>query len=216
MSSAGTFFNSFAETFDTLYDGKRNRLMRYIDWRFRRCIFIRFTMTFERFGDLSHKHVIDIGCGSGPYIAEALRNGAEKVTGLDPAPEMLKLARQRVSELEKDDSVEFIEGYFPATKLGRDFDYAIVMGVMDYVDSHVEFLKALAQVIKTGAVLSFPSRHWLRTPIRKFRYTIRGVPLTFFTQDDIAALMADAGINTFEITKIPGAGMDYFVWIEPD
>ena len=34
-SNAATFFDSFAEAFDTIYDGKRNSLMQWIDRRFR-------------------------------------------------------------------------------------------------------------------------------------------------------------------------------------
>jgi len=37
-------------------------------------------------------HVVDVGCGPGAFVREAQRRGA-RVTGIDPAPVMLKLAR---------------------------------------------------------------------------------------------------------------------------
>jgi len=43
---SGIFFNFFAETFDTLYEKKRNPLMRLIDNTFRSDIEIRFLKTF--------------------------------------------------------------------------------------------------------------------------------------------------------------------------
>ena len=73
---AGAFFDRFAETFDTFYEGKRSRWMQCIDGTFRQDVFLRFSRTFEQFGDLRGKTVLDIGCGSGIYVLEALRRGA--------------------------------------------------------------------------------------------------------------------------------------------
>src|SRR5258707_1136047 len=92
-SAAGDFFHGFADTFDTFYDGKRSYAMRWIDQRFRRDMFLRFAWTFEHLGDLRGKAGIDIGCGSGPYVAEAFRRGARSVTALDPAARMLELTQ---------------------------------------------------------------------------------------------------------------------------
>jgi ubiquinone/menaquinone biosynthesis C-methylase UbiE len=39
-----------------------------------------------------HDHVVDIGCGPGAFVREARRHGA-RVTGVDPAPTMLTLAK---------------------------------------------------------------------------------------------------------------------------
>jgi hypothetical protein len=45
--NAATFFNAFAETFDTIYDHKRNLVMRWMDSTFRSDMFIRYALTFE-------------------------------------------------------------------------------------------------------------------------------------------------------------------------
>src|SRR5438067_9659353 len=97
--SAGDFFHGFADTFDTFYDGKRSHFMRWVDQRFRRDMFLRFSWTFEQLGDLAGKRGLDIGCGSGPYIVEALHRGAAHMTALDPAPRMLELTKERVEKL---------------------------------------------------------------------------------------------------------------------
>jgi cyclopropane fatty-acyl-phospholipid synthase-like methyltransferase len=99
MYSSGRFFDGFADVFDTFYDGKRSSVMQWIDQRFRSDIFIRYSLTFEFLGDLKGKRMIDIGCGWGPNIAEALQRGALHVMGIDPAPRMLELARERVAAL---------------------------------------------------------------------------------------------------------------------
>lgn len=214
MSDAGTFFDGFADAFDTFYDGKRSRFMRWVDQHYRSDMFVRFDQTFDFLGDLSGRHVLDIGCGSGPYLAETLKRGAAHVTGIDPAPQMLTLANRRLTQLGTKDRAALIEGYFPHTCPPERFDFAIVMGVMDYVEDAPAFLQGLLKVISEKAVLSFPSTHWFRTPLRKIRYTARRCPVYFYTHAKITKLMEQVGVKHYELMKIPGAGMDFILCIK--
>jgi SAM-dependent methyltransferase len=210
MDAPGKFFDGFADVFDTFYDGKRTPLMQWIDQHYRRDMFLRYSMTFDFLGkDLRGKTVLDIGCGSGPYVAEALRRGADHVTGVDPAPRMLELTGERARKLNQEDRVTLVEGYFPNPKITEQYDYAIVMGVMDYVEDPAAFMRALGKVYRKGAVLSFPSTHWLRTPIRKVRYNLRRCPLWFYTAPQIEQLAREAAPDDVRLEKIAGAGMDY-------
>jgi len=211
---ASRFFNGFASTFDTLYDGKRSKIMQLVDRRFRSDMFLRFAMTFEVMGNLTEKTVLDVGCGSGPYVVEALRRGASHVTALDPAPNMLELTRSRLEQAGVSSKCSLVQGLFPATNL-RQHDHAIVMGVMDYVADRVSFLRALLPLVQESAVLSFSSRHWFRTPLRKMRYKIRRCPVYFYDEKQIQSLARAAGFRDITINKIPGAGMDYHVCLKP-
>lgn len=212
---AGTFFDSFAETFDTFYDGKRSVVMQWIDRHYRNDMFARYSLTFERLGDLTAKRGLDIGCGSGPYVAEALKRGAGHVVALDPAPSMLQLTRQRVEKLGKLDQLTVVEGYFPEKAPPGPFDFAIIMGVLDYVADPVAFFRALRGILTGKAAVSFPSQHWFRTPIRRVRYKLRNCPVYFYTEPQIRSIGKEAGFGTVDIIKIPGAGMDYHVCLSP-
>jgi len=211
----GDFFQGFADVFDTFYDGKRSRVMQWVDRRFRHDMFERYRLTFARLGNLRDKSGIDIGCGSGPYVVEALQRGARHVAALDPAPRMLQLTRERVSRLRADGRVSYHDGYFPGVAPAGPFDFAIVMGVLDYVADAATFLRALRAIVSGAAVLSFPSRHWLRTPIRAVRYRLRRCPVYFYDDALIRSLATQAGWSRVEIEKIPGAGMDYHVCLRP-
>lgn len=211
MNKSGRFFDNFADEFDTFYDGKRSPLMQWIDMHFRRDMFVRYEMTFDFLGNIGGKSVLDIGCGSGPYIIEALSRGAAHVIGVDPAPRMLALAKKRVNQADMDDKVTFLEGYFPQICPEEKVDYAIIMGVMDYISDPNIFLSSLRGIITEGAVLSFPSSHWLRTPFRKIRYKIRKCPLFIYTEKQIQILLKEVGFECYKISKISGAGMDYVV-----
>lgn len=216
--NAATFFNSFAETFDTIYDQKRNPFMRWVDGKFRSDMFIRYALTFEALGQLNGRTVLDVGCGSGPYVAEAFKRGADQITGIDPAPNMLALVRQRLAQAGiAEDRCQLIEGIFPGAHGAsiKPHDFAIVMGVMDYVENPQAFLKALRPLVKRLAVVSFPSEHWFRTPFRKLRYRLRQCPVYFYNEPGIRTLGTSAGFSDVRIQKIPGAGMDYHVRLQP-
>jgi 2-polyprenyl-3-methyl-5-hydroxy-6-metoxy-1,4-benzoquinol methylase len=216
--NAATFFNSFAETFDTIYDQKRNPFMRWVDGKFRSDMFIRYALTFEALGQLKGSTVLDVGCGSGPYVVEAFKRGADRVTGIDPAPNMLGLVRQRLAQAGiAENRCELIEGIFPGRNGVRigPHEFAIVMGVMDYVEDPEAFLKALRPLVNSLAVVSFPSEHWFRTPFRKLRYRLRQCPVYFYNESGIRRLSTAAGFADVRIQKISGAGMDYHVSLRP-
>lgn len=213
-ADAAKFFDGFAGTFDTLYDGKRNVFMRRVDQYFRSDMFIRFALTFQVLGNLTEKTVLDIGCGSGPYVLEALNRGAIHVTALDPAPTMLALTRRRLEQAGRVEKCTFVEGAFPGSDL-QPHDHVIVMGVMDYVADAGAFLAALKPLVKRSAVISFPSVHWFRTPVRRLRYYLRSCPVYFYSRTEIMDLCRHAGFGNIEINKIPGAGMDYHVCLKP-
>lgn len=213
-SEAAKFFDSFAEAFDTIYDGRRSFLIQWLDRRFRSDIFVRFALTFKVFGNLAGKTVLDIGCGSGPYVVEAVRRGAKWVTAVDPAPNMLALVRQRLEGSGVADRCSLVRGSFPGVELGVH-DHAIVMGVMDYIANASAFVAALKPLVRVSAAVSFPSKHWFRTPFRRFRYRLRRCPVYFYDETEIKNLCSAAGFRKIEIRKISGAGMDYHVCLTP-
>src|SRR5215469_10269645 len=131
-NAAGQFFHGFADTFDTFYDGKRSPVMQWIDRRFRSDMFIRYAWSFERLGPVKGKRGLDVGCGSGPYVIEALRLGAAHMVALDPAARMLELTVERARKHDMTDRLTTLEGLFPQVRPKEPCDFAIVMGVLDY------------------------------------------------------------------------------------
>lgn len=209
----GSYFDRAAVTFDTFYDHKRTKIMQWVDKNFRSDVFVRYYRTFETLEPFTDKTVLDIGCGSGPYVVEAARLGSKRVVGLDMAQNMLDLAGKRSVAANVADKCEFILGTYPQDAPDEVFDYSITMGVMDYVGDPGAFLAALAKQIRICAVLSFPSKHWFRTPFRKCRYRLKRCPVYFYEPRQLEEIAGAAGFSTIKVGKIPGAGMDYFVTI---
>ncbi len=128
---------------------------------------------------------------------------------------MLELTSKRVEKIGLRDKVSLVEGYFPDRLPAGPFDFAIIMGVLDYVADPVSFFKGLRGILTGRAAVSFPSKHWLRTPIRKVRYRLRNCPLYFYDEPMIRTIGQQAGFGIVDIVKIPGAGMDYHVCLAP-
>lgn len=205
----GAYFDKASATFDTFYDHQRSMFMQWVDRKFRSDMFERYRLTFEALQPLSGKTVLDVGCGSGPYVVEAARRGSKRAVGLDMAQSMINLARHRAVAARVADKCEFVLSKFPNDPPQETFDYAIVMGVMDYIKDPLPFLSALAQLVRLRAVLSFPSKHWFRTPLRKFRYWLKQCPLYFYEPAQIEELIKAAGFSDIKLEKIAGAGMDF-------
>jgi ubiquinone/menaquinone biosynthesis C-methylase UbiE len=208
LAPSAKFFDDFAVAFDTLYDKKRGPFMRWVDERYRSDMFVRFRLTFEVFGSLDNKTVADIGCGSGPYVVEGLKRGAAHTFAVDPAPGMLCLLRKRLSDTGNQARCTILEGAFPEI-LPPACDHVMVMGVLDYVPDPLAFLRELRRITKISAAVSFPSKHWFRTPLRKFRYWVRRCPVYFYEEKQIEELCRASHFAGVRIRKIPGAGQDY-------
>lgn len=208
-------FDRTAEKFDTFYAEKKSPFKRFIDQHFHRDIFERFELTFQHAQPIGRKTVLDVGCGSGLYCIEFARRGARRVVGIDFAPKMLELARAAAREQKVGDLCKFIQAEFLAYSFREQFDYTVALGVFDYLREPIPFLQKMRDVTREKILISVPSVHWLRTPIRKFRYLFKRAPVVLYSRRKLEKMLREAGCTTFEIIKIPGAGMDFFVAINP-
>lgn len=217
--AVGQFFSDFAQTWDTLYGGKRNAFWRWFDSVFRRDVYERYQLTFDRLGqDLRGRRMLDIGCGSGVYCFEAARRGATQVVGVDAALNMIAHARDTAAAQGWSGVCEFHCEGFPSGSLvpAEPFDWVIVMGVMDYVASPAEFLRGVRAVTAGAAVFSFPGSHWLRAPLRKWRYRLLGRPSVFkYREWEIRDLLAAAGFRRVDVNRLDHSGICYIVTAWP-
>jgi 2-polyprenyl-3-methyl-5-hydroxy-6-metoxy-1,4-benzoquinol methylase len=214
------FFSNFANAWDFLYDGKQNLFMRWFNAKFRRDIYERYQLTFLHLGnDLTGKSILDIGCGSGVYSFEAARRGASAVVGIDVAEGMISLCNRRAHELGLSDRIKFINGKFPLSplpaELSQKFDYAVVMGVMDYINDPLPFLTSLREMVSGYVMISFPGKEWLRWQLRRWRYKLMGrCTIWHYDELDVRRAMSQSGFRRFDITYLNHSGGCYFVKAE--
>jgi 2-polyprenyl-3-methyl-5-hydroxy-6-metoxy-1,4-benzoquinol methylase len=211
-------FTDRARVWDALYDGRQGPVARLVDRHFRRDIYERYALTFaELSADLPSSTILDVGCGTGVYCVEALRRGAAKVTGIDVSRQMIAHARARAAANGCEGKTEFLCSEFPSGSLtGRHFNFAIVMGVMDYVGDPRPFLAELRRLVTGRAVLSFPGRHWFREPLRRYRYKLlRRCAVYGYGESEIHSLCLDAGFERATIRRLDHSGICYIVTAHP-
>lgn len=190
------YFHQASERFSAYYGNERvTRAMG------RGALFDRLRFAVEKADELGARRVLDVGCGSGPLF-EPLASRGIAVTGLEPAPAMLELARAEAARFPG--LVEVRDGSWEGIDGSESYDLAAALGVFDYVGNAGELLSRLG-LAATSVVASFP-RPSLRTQFRRVRYGLRGVQVHGYQEDDIHRLAGDAGLDVPELRPLGDAG----------
>ena len=91
-------------------------------------------------------------------------------------------------------------------------DYAIVIGVMDYVRDAATFLAKLRATVRVAAAISFPAYESVWRWQRALRYRLRGCPLHFYRRRELDGLIGGAGFASASVERIH---RDYFAIVQP-
>jgi ubiquinone/menaquinone biosynthesis C-methylase UbiE len=207
---ASHFFDEYAADFDAIYGNDDRSLDRIANRLFRRAMLVRYEKTLAGCQPVAGRSVIDIGCGPGHYSTALARAGAEKVLGLDFAAGMLKIARERAETLGVAERCSFVLGDFLTYPISERYDYAVVMGLMDYVREPSAIIDRVLAVVKRRAFFSFPKEGGVLAWQRKLRYRNR-CDLFLYRQEQIQRLLSPTGAS-FSIESI---GRDFFVTLKP-
>jgi 2-polyprenyl-3-methyl-5-hydroxy-6-metoxy-1,4-benzoquinol methylase len=204
------FFDGYAADFDAIYGSDNGPVERIANRLFRRAMLIRYEKTLAGCQPVDGRTVIDIGCGPGHYSIALARAGAEKVLGLDFAAGMLKLASERAEAQGVGQRCSFVLADFLTHAIPERFDYAIVMGFMDYVRDPRPVIDRVLSIIRRRAFFSFPKAGGPLAWQRQWRYRNR-CDLFLYRHDEIDSLLSRTGA-AFSIEPI---GRDFFVTLEP-
>ncbi len=207
--SVQKYWDKNASDFDSLYDSG-SKLQRAFNAVFRKALFERIRLAAEEIRKVDGATVLDVGCGSGRTTIPLAKGTTTKVTGIDFAPAMIDLARKAASDAQVDDRCKFVVGDFTTDAAGGPFDFVTALGVFDYVDDPVAFLRRMLELSKRAAMFSVPKPSVLRANLRKFRYGRHGVNVHFYRASEIRRFCEAAGAKNVTILPIPAG---YFVTV---
>jgi SAM-dependent methyltransferase len=190
------YFDEKARRFSAFY--RSERVARVLG---RGALFDRLRFAVEKARALGARHVLDVGCGSGPLF-EPLAQLGIRVTGVEPAPEMVALAQ---AEAERFPGMAEVrrEGWEDIEDVDA-FDLAVALGVFDYVDNTAALLRVMSRAAP-NVVGSFPSRG-LRTDLRRVRYGRKGVAVHGYDFDRLVSLAKETGLELTEARPLGRAG----------
>jgi SAM-dependent methyltransferase len=191
-----TYFHERSRRFSRFY--RSERVARALG---RGPLFDRLRYAVDKAVDTSSKHVLDVGCGSGPLFAPLVQHGI-RVTGIEPADGMFELAQAEERRL-GDLVVVQKRGWEDLTDADQ-FDLAAAPGVFDYVDDADALLRRLAGSARY-VVGSFPTPG-LRTELRKIRYGRKGVRVHGTTAAGLVQLAARNGLHVADLHQLGRAG----------
>ena len=214
-TTTAKFFDGYANDFSAIYGNDNTVVNAVVNRVFRRSMRLRYERTLEGCSPIEGKSVIDIGCGPGHYSVALASRGAARVLGVDFAPGMIDLARARAAGAGVADRCTFTLGDFLAATgqgQGQDkdqdkFDYAVVMGFMDYIEEPRALIEKVLRVCRGKAFFSFPAEGGLLAWQRKLRYRSR-CPLYLYGESQIRTLFSGLGTGGVSVEPID---RDYFV-----
>lgn len=191
-----TYFEERARRFSSFY--RSEPVARLLG---RGALFDRLRLAVDAVAALGATRVLDVGCGSGPLFSPLAERGVS-VTGIDPAPAMVELAKREAARYpslvhvrqERWEDLEDIDSY----------DAAVALGVFDYVADPVELLLRMRGAAP-NLIASFPVPG-LRLRLRRLRYGARGVEVHGYTTGDLERLAQASQLELREFTRLGRAG----------
>jgi SAM-dependent methyltransferase len=190
------YFHERASRFAAFY--RSEALSRLIG---RGPLFDRLRGSVDIVATVGATRVLDVGCGSGPLFAPLAARGVH-VTGLDPAPAMVALARHE--SLRYPELVTVQERGWESIDEEDAYDVAVALGVFDYVDEPGALLGRMSRAAP-HVVASFPAPG-LRTQLRRVRYGARGVHVHGYRPSDLNRLAEASGLVAAELRPLGRAG----------
>ncbi len=196
------YFHRKIKRFDDIYRSDKPLLMSVADRIFRSSVTARFNLAFEIFGDLTGKRILDVGCGSGRYILEAIRRGASRAVGIDAATGAINLAVEAASDPGSAGKVEFKQTDFLDFDGTEKFDIILAVGYFDYIFDPRTHLEKMMNLLDGVIYASFPKRWTPFSAFRKVRLFLNRCPVRFYTGNTIRNILAECSVSQFELKSV--------------
>jgi predicted RNA methylase len=206
-----THFNREFREFDSFYNDKKGIFSKIIDGLFRRSMQMRFEKVIAETAPYENKTVLDVGCGTGRFSIALALKGIKKALGIDFAESMIDEANHLAHQFNVSHICQFVKMDFMQMDVEEPFDHVFAMGVMDYIENPVAFVKKMVEAADKSVMISFPVSGGIIQKLRRFKFEkIQKCPVFFYSNNDVERIAQQAGAQYFTIDQL---AKDYFLTI---
>jgi SAM-dependent methyltransferase len=169
---------------------------------------LRLAARFVRRVCAGRGRLLDVGCSTGAFLMEAVGEGMTDVSGIEPSPAAVAIARDRHGLDVQIGQAESFDGY-------RRFDIVTVLAVLEHLRDPARFLARLASQLASDAMLVFEvpdadafgaydDPGVVTEPFGEFSLE----HINFFGVDALRRLGAEAGLTlaAFETNRLQNGG----------
>ena len=156
--------------------------------------------------DLRGRRVLDVGCGTGALAAALAERASARVWGVDPSPEMLAVARERVPrgvglKRGRAESLPFTAGWFERVVM------SLVIHLVDRPSAFAEVRRVLGAG-GLAAIVSFHEQHFERYWAAPFFPSLAAVDRARFpTAAELEQQLRNGGFTDVRVTRWADVGV---------
>lgn len=203
------FFDRRVTAYDAFYE-PASTLHRRFNRIFRKAVYLRRDQTMELAKRYGCKSVLEVGCGSGQNAVWFVRNGAERVTGVDISSEMVDKATELAAAAGVSDRCVFQHNDFLAMAEGPRFDLVVAVGVFDYVEDSRTFLTHMMKFADRVVYVSFPGWTWSDRRCARFDTRCADVRLTSTGAARLRSCIKASALAPWALSRSPAG-----TWLGP-
>jgi len=120
--------------------------------------------------EVKGKSVLDLGCGSGPFVKKLFSLGAKKIKGIDLSDELIKIA------IRENPKVEFVVGDAKKTPYKKEeFNLVVSSLMVHYFKDLKPLFREVARILKKNGLFVFSMHHPIMEVSGRLKVKIKGI-----------------------------------------
>jgi SAM-dependent methyltransferase len=153
---------------------------------------------------LSHKKIIEIGCGNGVFLTKLCAQGGISGIGYDPS---------FAGDPAPADNLRFVKGYFGKAEADKDIDFICCRHVLEHLEHPLDFLTNLRSMLRQSRdiKLYFEVPNGVNVLAGDARWDVIYEHVSYFTEASLRNLLKRAG---FEVLASGTAFNEQFLFVE--
>jgi ubiquinone/menaquinone biosynthesis C-methylase UbiE len=155
---------------------------------------------------LGSTQILDVGCGTGNLLVDLARSGASSLAGVDLAPKILDVAREKLSAAHTDADLRVADAEDPLPWPAVSFDVVTLTGSLHHFYRPLEVLREIYRVLRPRGTLLIVDPSFI-PPVRQlFNLYLRVLPhdgdFHFYSLRGATSLVSSEGFRRVESKRV--------------